>query len=226
MRYRFLLCDNDDTLMDFQCAERVSVSGALGAFGLIADDATCDAYHHINLRLWQAHERGEITQDALRVERFAQLLTHLGREDVSATALAAEFHARLRERADLMEGAMAFLTAVHGQMKIALVSNGVGETQRSRLARCPFTPMLDAIIISGEVGVSKPDARIVTMALEALGCDNKAEAVLLGDSATADIAAANNAGIDSIHMTQKDFSAQATYTARTLDEALRILQNA
>lgn len=224
MRYRYLLCDNDNTLMDFNAAEHGAVTQVLRAFDLPWDEETYHTYHVINQALWEAHERGEITQPALKVERFARLLAALGRTDVDAEVLSNAFAQQLSTRADLMPDAVAFLTSLHGPMRIALVSNGVGATQRGRLARCPFTPLLDAVLISGEVGISKPDPRLIDMALDALGCTDKREAILLGDSATADIAAACAAGIDSIHMTLGDISPRATYGVRSLREALALLQ--
>lgn len=225
MKYRYLLVDNDNTLMDFDAAERQALREALERFGLPRDEATCALYHRINRALWEALERGETTQAALKVERFAQLLAALGRTEPDAAVLGNAFSEALASHADLMPDAMAFLEAVHGRMKLALVSNGIARVQRGRLARCPFAPLLDAVIISEEVGVRKPDPRMVTLALEALGCDDPREAVLLGDSASADIAAAAAAGIDSIHLTEGPVSPQATWHARSLMEALAILED-
>ncbi len=224
MRYQYLLVDNDNTLMDFDQAEYHALRETLADYQLPGDEATCQAYHHINKALWEALERGETTQKALKVERFAQLLNLLGREDISAAEVAARYSERLSTHADLLPGAMEFLRAVCGEMKIALVSNGVSAIQRGRLARCPFTPLMDAIIISEEIGVSKPDPRMVEIALESLGCKDKSQAVLMGDSLTADIAAAKNAGVDSIflNLKGKDGSA-ATYTVASLEEAARLL---
>ena len=109
-------------------------------------------------------------------------------------------------------------------MKIALVSNGFSHIQRGRLSRSTITPYLDAVIISGEVGVGKPDPRMVEIALEALGCTDKREAVFLGDSATADIAAASAAGIAGIHLkADGSYSPKATFGVRTLPEAQALL---
>ena len=119
---------------------------------------------------------------------------------------------------------MELLQALHGRMKIALVSNGVSEIQRSRLSRCPFTPLLDAVVISEEVGVSKPDPRMLDIALAHLGCADKRQAVLLGDSLTADMAAAKRAGIDSIWLNPncRPYDG-ATYSVQSLGEALTLL---
>ena len=224
MRYQYLLIDNDNTLMDFNAAEAKALVDVLRAHGLPTDDATVRTYHEINDALWKALERGETTQPLLKVERFRQLLAHLNRADIDPAVLGAEYAAGLGNHADLLPGAADFLQAVHGKMKIALVSNGVSAIQRSRLAKCPLTPLFDAIVISEEVGVAKPDPRLLEAALEQLGCTDKSAAVMMGDSLSADIAAANNAGLDSIFFSLKGTNSdKATYTVFTHAEALQIL---
>ena len=119
---------------------------------------------------------------------------------------------------------MVSASAVHGKMKIALVSNGVSAIQRGRLSCCPFTPMLDAVIISEEIGVSKPDPAMIDKALEMLGCTDKRDAVMLGDSHSADIGAAVNAGVDSIWLNPAGkVSDKATNSVKTLEEAAAII---
>ena len=224
MRYQYLLIDNDNTIMDFNAAEAKALIDVLQNHGLPTDDATVHTYHEINDALWKALERGETTQPKLKVERFRQLLTVLGREDIDPAAMGAEYAAGLGNHADLLPGAAEFIRAVHGRMKIALVSNGVSAIQRGRLAKCPLTPLFDAIVISEEVGAAKPDPKLLYVAMDMLGCTDKAQAVMMGDSATADIPAAVNAGVDSIFFSLKGkISDAATYTVFTHEEALKIL---
>ena len=224
MAYKYLLIDNDNTLMDFNAAEKAALKDTLVACGLPADEETCAAYHRINDALWKALERGETTQPALKVERFRQLLAFLGRTEPTAEALCDMYTSQLGCHAELLPGAMALMEALHGKVRIALVSNGVSRIQRSRLSRCPFTPMLDAILISEELGVRKPDPAMIFAGLDALGCTNPAEAVMMGDSLTADIAAAVNAGVDSIFFDRKGIgSDQATHVIRDLAEAVKIV---
>ena len=225
MKYRYLLVDNDNTLMDFNLSERKALIETLEACGLPADEETCEAYHRINDALWKALERGETTQKLLKVERFARLLERLGRADLDAAEVAARYSDQLSTHADLLPGALALLEAAHSTMKIALVSNGVSAIQRGRLSRSPILPLLDAIIISEEIGVSKPDPRMVEAALSALGCEDKSEAILLGDSLTADIPAANAAGIDSIYLDHRGQGSDLpTYTVATLAGAQALLE--
>lgn len=119
---------------------------------------------------------------------------------------------------------MALMEALHGKTRIALVSNGVSRIQRSRLSRCPFTPLLDAVIISEEVGVRKPDPAMLHAAMDALGCTDIRQAVMIGDSLSADIAAAVRAGMDSVFYDRKGTgSDQATYVVRSLEEIAGIV---
>ena len=224
MRYQYLLVDNDNTLMDFDTAEHFALLDTLKAFSLPGTPEVLETYHTINNALWESLERGEVTQAQLKLRRFEQLVDHFGWAEVEARALADTYPGHLACHAELLPGATKLLQALHGRMKIALVSNGVSDIQRGRLSRCPFTPLLDAVVISEEVGVSKPDPRMVDIALAQLGCADKRQAVLLGDSLTADIAAARSAGIDSIWLNPAHRpGGGATYLVQSLDEALTLL---
>lgn len=224
MKYQYLLIDNDNTLMDFGAAEAKALRETLADAGLPTDEDTCAVYSRINDALWKALERGETTQPELKVERFRQLLAYLKRTDADPAALGAAYAANLGNYADLLPGAEEFVRALHGKIKMALVSNGVSAIQRSRLAKCPLTELFDAIVISEEAGVAKPDPRLLEIAMEQLGCTDKTQAVMMGDSLTADIAAANNASVDSIFFSLKGtVSDAATYTVFTHAEALGIL---
>lgn len=200
MRYDVLLVDNDNTLMDFDAAERQALHLTLRTHGLPDDEATCALYHEINDACWKALERGETTTAKLKKERFRLLMAQLGHDDDRYLDLAVFFAEHLGDYADLLPGALHLLEALHGRMKIVLVSNGISRTQRRRLGISPITQYLDGIIISEEVGVGKPDPRMLELALESVGCTDKSRAVFFGDSPTADIAAACAAGVDSIYL--------------------------
>lgn len=224
MKYKYLLIDNDNTLMDFVAAERKALTQTLTAFGLPADQHTTENYHRINDALWKALERGETTQGELKVERFRQLLQFLNKQDMDPVPIAAAYGQNLGNWADLLPGAEDFIRALHGKIKIALISNGVSSIQRSRLALCPLTELFDVILISEEVGAAKPDPKMLLMAMEQMGCTDKTQAVMMGDSLSADIPAAIRAGVDSIFFSQKGkTSPLPTYTVNCYEKALNIL---
>ena len=196
----------------------------LSLHGLPAEEETLQLYHRINKAEWEALERGETTRARLQHDRWGKLLLALGMDEGMADDMSATFVRQMGTHADLLPGAMTFLRCVKPHMKLALVSNGFAAIQRGRLSRSPITAMMDAIIISEEAGVNKPDPRMALIAMQALGCEDIRQAVFLGDSATADIACASSAGMDSIHLNPEGhFSPDATYGTRSLRETAALL---
>jgi len=96
-----------------------------------------------------------------------------------------------------MSGAQALLEAVRAKVPVAVVSNNLLQEQTEKLHYCGLAAHVDALIVSEEAGVSKPDPAIFTIALKALGV-RADEAVMLGDSWSADIVGARAAGIRAV----------------------------
>jgi FMN phosphatase YigB (HAD superfamily) len=102
-------------------------------------------------------------------------------------------HGRLLEHLhlDVLAGRLSVDDA---RVAIGVVTNNVAAEQRQKITACGFGPLLDAVLISEEAGVTKPDPRIFRMALAQLGSPAE-EAVMLGDAWDTDIAGARAAGI-------------------------------
>jgi YjjG family noncanonical pyrimidine nucleotidase len=196
--YRFLLADADDTLFDFPAGERLAFTQTFQAFELPADESAFALYRQINETLWRRLERGEITPARLRVQRFEELLAALPTGKAHrAFDISQRFVEEMGRQALLLPGAEAAVRRWFARVPLAIVTNGIAEIQRARLARSAIAPYVSALIISEEVGAPKPDRRMVDAALSAVHCQDPRQALLLGDSLEADIAAAKNAGVDS-----------------------------
>ncbi|MDD3212458.1 MAG: HAD-IA family hydrolase [Eubacteriales bacterium] len=227
MRYQVLLADADGTLFDFHAGERIALGSALAAFGLPMGDEIAALYSRVNLSHWKRLERGETTQARLKVERFSDFLAELSGQgvtvpDVSPAALSDRFVTELGRQHIPLRGAKAFLARVSARMPVYLVTNGIAKVQRSRFEASELRPFFADLLISEELGHFKPDPFMVLEAMRRAGVGDKRRAVLLGDSVTADIGAANNAGVDSILFTDGKPAPEghgATYTALTLSDA-------
>ena len=143
-QYRFLLFDLDNTLLDFDAAEQVAIRKAFRDLSLEPTDALIDRYCAINIAQWEAFERGELTRDEVLVRRFALLFGELG------LSLDPE-HAEALYRGYLGIGhyfvphAPELLAALASHYRLFIASNGVADTQESRLASagidtCWFNP--------------------------------------------------------------------------------------
>jgi HAD superfamily hydrolase (TIGR01509 family) len=109
--------------------------------------------------------------------------------------MADTFVAGLGRNGDLYTGAIDVLTALSGQVSLALVSNGLGEVVHARLARLGIESLFDAVIVSSEVGSSKPGSAIFDATFQRLGSPPKAGALMVGDSLSSDIAGGAGYGI-------------------------------
>ena len=220
MRYRLLLSDADNTLFDFLAGEKVAIEATFAAMGIPATEENLATYHRINQAQWAMLERGETTQARLRVERMVRFLAETG-YGADPQAMSAHFVRELGRQRVLLPGALEFCRRVSARMPIFLVTNGISAIQRSRFERSELAPSIAGLVISEEVGFAKPDPAMVLEALR-MAAVPPAEAVLLGDSVTADIPAARRAGVDSILFTnggEPPPGHGATYVARTLKEA-------
>ena len=222
MRYDVLLADNDGTLMDFDRSERIALRSALAAHGIVLSEAMQRRYAQINQQLWEAFERKETTQEKLRVDRFRIFLKEIG-GGVDAQSLSQSFLDELSQRADEIEGAYDFLREASARVPVIIVTNGISSVQRSRFARSRLTPFFSNVVISGEIGVAKPDPAFVAYALRLAGVSRE-RALLLGDSLTSDMAAAEAAGVDGCWFNPRGKSngtaCRPKYEVRSLKEVL------
>jgi len=194
-----VLFDLDDTLFDHSACTRAALADLRIRFAVLGHvpGALVESEHHRLLE--ELHRQvlaGRLTVDDARVERFRRLLAFAGGtpDAASTTDVAAAYRAAYLTHWRPVEGALELLEALHGRISTGVVTNNVASEQRQKIAACGFGPLLDAVIISEEAGVAKPDPRIFSLALDALGRE-AGETVMIGDAWETDIAGARAAGI-------------------------------
>jgi len=195
--YTTLLFDLDHTLFDFDTSELHAFAAALAAVGIDEDETHLPTYRRLNNALWAAAERGEVRSNQIRNLRFEQLAAELGIDVGTDTvdAMADAFVEGLGAHGDLYPGVRELLDELAERSPIAIVSNGLGEVVHARLERLGIADRFAAVIVSSEVGVSKPNAGIFDAAFGALGAPSKDSALMIGDSLTSDIAGGTGYGI-------------------------------
>lgn len=104
----------------------------------------------------------------------------------------------LAGQCDLIDGALEILAEIRPGCRTAVVSNGPGPVQRSRMEGSGLMQYFDAIVISCEIGLSKPDPGIFEIALRILSAPRES-AVVLGDGAVSDMQGAEAAGLDFVY---------------------------
>jgi putative hydrolase of the HAD superfamily len=103
----------------------------------------------------------------------------------------------------LAAGAKESLQRIAGQLKLGLISNGTGATQREKLKALGVEALFDPIVISEEVGFRKPDARIFQLAIH--DWHMPPDSILfVGDDPASDIAGARAAGMRTLQVGHAD----------------------
>jgi HAD superfamily hydrolase (TIGR01509 family) len=194
-----VLFDLDDTLFDHRGCTRAAL-GALQARHAPFRGWTFDAFDAAHRALLEALHlevlAGRLTVDEARLLRFRRLFEQAGEPapDALARETAAEYREVYVANWQPVAGARELLAALHARVATGIVTNNVAAEQYQKIEACGFGKYVDAIVISEEAGVAKPDPRIFHLALARLGRTPQA-AVMVGDAWSTDIAGAQAAGV-------------------------------
>ena len=219
-----VLFDLDDTLCDYSGARtgrlRQAFGDAFAAAGIT--DVDLEAVIEESIAI---HPHGS--------EHFPDVLHRHGVREAGLAARARGWYSQNRFHGlDLFVEARDVLDTVRAMPQVAsigLITNGPAEVQREKIGLLDLWPHIDFAVISGEVGVEKPDPAIFWRALEA-GKAVPEDAIYIGDSPEHDMDGARNAGIPRIWMNRSgDPWPLATpppeREARSLSDLLTILQS-
>lgn len=195
-----VLSDLDDTLFDHTHATRSALEVVRAATPGLAPLSIDDLHHQHAEILEVLHVEvlaGRVAIDDARIERFRRLLVVAGADRAAdhAPDVARRYRREYEVASQPVAGAIALLTRLkHAGALVVIVTNNVVAEQRLKLARCGLAGLVDELVTSEEVGVSKPDPRIFHEALHRAGAA-AADAVMLGDAWATDIHGALGAGI-------------------------------
>jgi putative hydrolase of the HAD superfamily len=177
---------------------------------------------------------GRVPLEAARRERFRRLLAASGAAaaDDRAAHLAATYRDAYRDARRAVPGAAPLLAAVKERARIGIVSNNLLDEQQEKIRTCGLDRFVDVLVVSEELGVSKPDPAIFRVALDRLACAPE-QAVMVGDSWSADIAGARAAGIRAIWFNPRRLPAPddrepiaQLYAFEPVPDAMRIIFDA
>ncbi len=224
--YELVFIDADETLLDFRKAERHALRHAFGQFGLESTEEIVLAYEEINAVIWKRLEKGELDQERLKVERFRLLFQSLG-VDLDPAAFSSLYLEALGRGSFLLPGAEEICGYLAGKYRLAMVTNGIKEVQRSRIGASPIAAHFAALVISEEAGSSKPNPAIFEHACGLLNTHDKTRMIMVGDSLSSDIRGGINFGIDTCWFNPagapNPTELDPTYEISSLEELKRIL---
>jgi putative hydrolase of the HAD superfamily len=133
-----------------------------------------------------------------RLESWSRALAEHGVNDPSfAEQLADTFRKERRARHIVYADVTPTLEEVGQTHRLALLTNGAADLQREKIRESQLAPFFEVIVISGEVGVRKPEPEIFKLVLERLRAAPET-AVMVGNSLGSDVAGAQRAGLKGV----------------------------
>ncbi|MBC7959771.1 MAG: noncanonical pyrimidine nucleotidase, YjjG family [Vallitaleaceae bacterium] len=228
MPYEVILFDADETLFDFKKAEKDALKNTMLQFEIDYDETThLEIYSTINAAIWKDFENGLITQHALKAERFRRFARHIHVHfDSEQFAKSYMFH--LSQASYLYEDSKPLVKGLCSEYKLSIITNGLTDVQQKRIRESEIAKYLVDVVISEEVGVSKPDPKIFTIALANINHDDKATVLMVGDSLTSDVQGGIDFGIDTCwynpNKVINDTEIKPTYEIASLMELKSILK--
>ena len=227
-KYNTFLVDADDTVLDFHGSSLAALKAAFKAFKKEWSEEYGTEFFAFNDMLWQKLERKELTRERLVAERFPAYLDRLGVDDVPGEEFNEKYLSYLAKHPLYLTGAEEFLSALRKAGRIYIVTNGSEKIQKSRFRIAKLETYAEAVFISETIGCDKPGKAYNDYVIAHIPGFDRARTVWIGDSLTADVKAANEAGIDCIwfnpHDKSTDGKAFPDYEADCYREILEILQ--
>lgn len=95
------------------------------------------------------------------------------------------------------EGGEEALKLLAGTYRLGMVTNGIPDVQRTKIDNTGIEPLFDAIVISGELAIGKPQPEIYQHALDQLGATRE-ETIMVGDSFARDVIGSQAFGLRAV----------------------------
>ncbi len=196
MKYKVILFDADETLFDFKKAEKEAFKNTMIDFGIDYDESYhFNTYEEINSAIWKELEQGLITQEKLKTERFRRFIDRLDM-NFDENEFASTYMKYLGDGSFLFEGALELIEDLSNKYILSIVTNGLTIVQERRIKKSVIAKYFKDIVISEEIGISKPHPDIFEHAINNLGEFSKDEILMIGDNLSSDIKGGINYNID------------------------------
>lgn len=195
MKYPYLLFDADDTLFDFPKASSRAFAHMCQIHSIPCTPEVCQLYHDINLELWAAFDRGEVSKEFVTLERYVRLLKAL-RLDRDPAQCNQDYLSALGSGVYPLPHAEEVCRELYRRgHQMYIITNAVASVQRNRLRGSVYAELFLDAFISEEAGASKPSEAYYAYVRARVPAITVENTLVIGDSLSTDIRGANNAGL-------------------------------
>jgi putative hydrolase of the HAD superfamily len=224
----FIFFDIDDTLLDdgqataagaraFYAEHPDALPGPVDEFVRIWAEVTT---RHIDR--WMA---GECSHQEQRRARLREVWQGGELSDSDADRIFEEYRRHYETSVKLFPDVLPCLQALAGR-PMGIISNGNPGLQRTKLRNAGIQDFFHTVVISGDVGAEKPDARIFQEAARQAGCA-PSECLYIGDRLETDARGSARAGMTGVWLDRSgdpEAAADGVAVVGGLEELLMLIQ--
>lgn len=226
---KHLIFDLDDTIWDYQENSKEALQELYEVYNLLDKGVeTHDfltVFREVNNDLWDKFDKGEITRDIIREQRFPTVFKKLSLNlNGVAMDMQDSFMQICSAKPKLVNGVKGVLDKFRSKYNYHILSNGFDEIQFIKIEAAGISTYFDKVITSGRAGFRKPQPEIFDFILNEIGAA-KNECIMIGDNPLSDIEGAHRYGMDQVYYNvhKKECAIDPTYTINKFDELLEIL---
>ena len=146
-RYRYLIFDADETLLDFKKNEAYALPAVFKLHQLELSEELKNTYLEINAHLWRLLEQGKMTTQEVMVRRFEILFERYGIQ-IDPQLFSDDYMNILSKGAYPMDDALDVLSVLSKDYRCVIVTNGFTKSQTYRLKHSGVADYMEKIYIS------------------------------------------------------------------------------
>lgn len=193
---RVVAFDLDGTLCYYTVSTQEAIAEALRQAGhsidLVGDPDEAAVRHN---ELWWEIEQNESSAMSLRERIWQRLLAEHEVEQVGLARELAETYAQVRVPCvRLYKGARELLCDLRDSYRLGLLTNGPSDMQWPKIEHLDIQSLFNVVLVSGDVGIHKPNRLIFEQFLSRLGVAAK-EVLYVGNSYRMDVVGAKGVGM-------------------------------
>ena len=192
-----VLIDIDNTLLDFHKSSEKAIKTAFSKCAIPFTDKVITTFHEVNDGLWLQIEKKEITKQEMYGLRWTTIFKALG-ITYDGVEFEQQFRSTLSTIAEPVDNAREMLEYLYKKYPLYAASNSSYEHQYKRMTQADMLKYFRKMFVSERVGALKPAKEFFEYCLTDIGITEPAEAVIIGDSLSADIDGGVRMGLKTI----------------------------
>ena len=192
-KYKAILFDLDDTLLDRdQAVENLFFVILETCYGDVKDSVK-----NIMLEKFKEYDKGNYG-DGNKVKVIEPFFDEFPpKHRIPSSDIQTFWNHHFPNCFSVNQNIINILNTIKKQVKVAIITNGSTERQKAKIVNTNLDNLFEVIIISEEVGLSKPDKRIYELALKRLNVQPES-ALFVGDNLELDIGGPQNVNMRGI----------------------------